>query len=182
MPHKPEDQDDSANKPSATARALQLLGQRARSAAELRRALVAEGYAEGEQDAALAATRGWGYVNDARLADALAHSAQRRGRGRRWLQQKLAGRGLPGAEAERVARAHQSCEPGLIAELLDRRFASRGLLHTPKGAQRAVRFLLGRGFGAAEVAAAVRRAARRDGEGSLALGALEAAPDGSEAP
>lgn len=177
MPHKPEDQDDSANKPSAIARALRLLGHRARSAAELRALLVAEGYAEEEAQVALETTRGWGYVNDGRLAEAVAHTAVRRGRGGRWLQQQLDAKRLPGAEAERVARAHVQEEPALIAALLQKRFVERGLLRTPQGQRRAMRFLLGRGFKHGEVASAVRRAVDAGAAVTAEVDALEAAGD-----
>lgn len=161
MPHKPEDQDDSAKKPSATGRALRLLGHKARSAAELRAALAEEGYGEAELDEALRATCGWGYVHDGRLAEGLAHAALRRGRGARWLAQRLATRKLGTDDAQRVTREHTAHEPELIAELLERRFASRGLLATPQGQRRALRFLLGRGFAPGQVAQAVRQAAQR---------------------
>lgn len=152
------DQDDSANKaPKVVARALRLLCHKALSAAELRRTLAAEGYDEADQARALSATRGWGYVHDARLAESVGAAADRRGRGSAWLRDQLARRALADVDTEALTRAHRAKEPALLADLLARRFPDPQALAVPKVRARATRFLLGRGFAPGQVMQALRQ-------------------------
>jgi regulatory protein len=134
----------------ATDACLKLLSMRARSRHELEQALTRKGFAEAVREQALARVQGWGYLDDARFAEARAASLLRKGRlGPRAVLQRLEAHGVGDAVArEAVTRA--SGEEGFDALAAARAvLEGRGLLGRPLAAKeraRAARLLDSRGF------------------------------------
>ncbi len=150
----------------ASACCLHLLQRRSLSAAELQQRLEARDYDAAEVACALRDMQRLRYVDDDALAENLARSAQTSGRGPRWAARKLKQRLLPTAAAEAALAAAfadpaQSC--ATATDLLRRRFYRDGPPQTKllraRLQQRALRFLLGRGFTGRDAYAALQRAA-----------------------
>lgn len=139
---------------SARQDALRLLTSRPLSALELRQRLLEAGHPEDEADAAIAAMRDFGYVDDVRLATAVMASAERRGRGSGWVKTTLNQRGVAGDDVAAAAvdesSATAEAELARAVALVRRRFLplpeSRPAV--AKLRQRAYGFLARRGFAA----------------------------------
>ena len=103
----------SAGKLSAYERALRLLGQRRHFRADLRRKLLARGYAAEEVEEALGRCAAAGYLDDAATASAfVAERQERRGLGRVRIAAELRRRGAAG-EAVDAALAEVDSESDL---------------------------------------------------------------------
>jgi len=122
--------------------ALRLLALREHSRSELRRKLLARGYAEAETEEALDRLAARGDLDETRFVEALTRSELERGRGLLSVRAKLARAGLPegrpaaGWEEERRA----------LLRLLENRGLHPGTLTDGKERARIWRFLKGRGF------------------------------------
>jgi regulatory protein len=152
---------------TAQSTALRLLQRRPLSANELRARLGIKGHDPQATEAAVEAMQGFGYVNDPQFAAQFASQAQRAGRGPRWVQQRLSRR-LIDAELAESAIAAAFADPAAVCakavDLLRRRFFSRAAPDADRQAaqrlqQRALRFLLGRGFNFDSAIRALRLAA-----------------------
>jgi regulatory protein len=139
-----------------------MLALRARTEAQVRARLAREELA-GEADDVVAWLRGLGYLDDAAYAGARARTLLGRGQqGPRKAEQKLIQAGLPPADARRAVRAalagEQGLEPAAAERELCRTLAerrARGSLDAldDRARARLGRFLAGRGFGGAAIAA-----------------------------
>ncbi len=160
---------------TATAAALRLLTRRALSTAELASRLQARGYDAATAAAAVAAMQRYGYVNDLALAQACAADAERSGRGPAWVQQKLQQRQVhrdTAAAAAATTYADAAAATARALSLLRRRLARRPAPAEAAAArahwQRALRFLLRRGFSFASAQAAVRQLGDDANAGAIA--------------
>jgi len=115
--------------------ALQALGHRDRSAAELDRRLRERGFSPEERSEALARLRRTGLVDDARFAEARARILAERGAGDALIRDRL---GQAGVSRELVEDALAATPPE--AERARRIVAARG------PGPRTARYLLGKGF------------------------------------
>lgn len=116
---------DEAERATARRRALVLLGQRSRSAAELRRLLSAWPFSEAAVQDAMAWAAELGYVDDRALAqEMLALNEIRRPRGRRALQCEMESRGIDARVAAEELEQHlPPARERELAEQLARRHA-----------------------------------------------------------
>jgi SOS response regulatory protein OraA/RecX len=133
--------------------ALKMLGRRALSRRELLQKLARKGYPPSDCEAALVAMVDYGYVDDTALAQACSGQANTAGRGPLWVRQKLAQRQVDQDTAAQAAQSTYASEEEATQRalaVLKRRFANAPVpadrLAAQKHGQRALRFLLGRGF------------------------------------
>ena len=135
------------------------LSVKAQSTAEIEKKLAARDVPAEIAQEAIERVAGYGYLDDAALADQLARGMRSRGYGRRRAEQKLRERGLRGSGAEaalddaygeqdEAALAREALGGRSVAEDADRR--------------RALAFLARRGFSATAAWAAIRRAGEED--------------------
>ncbi|MGC8762493.1 MAG: regulatory protein RecX [Acidobacteriota bacterium] len=122
--------------------ALRLLAQREHSRGELRRKLLARGYAEEETERALDRLEARGDLDEGRFVEALTRSELERGRGLLSVRAKLGRAGLP----ERAPAAGREEERRALLRLLESRGLSPRTLTDGKERARIWRFLRGRGF------------------------------------
>jgi len=122
--------------------ALRLLALREHSRSELRRKLLARGYAEEETEEALDRLAARGDLDETRFVEALTRSELERGRGLLSVRAKLARAGLP----EGRPAAGREEERRALLRLLENRGLHPGTLTDGKERARIWRFLKGRGF------------------------------------
>jgi len=137
----------------ARAAALRLLARKPRTVVEVEAALVRRGFVEDTVQETVARLREARLLEDATVADAIVREAARRRLGSRRVAQILARRGVARDLREPAMAASAAAEALLARELVVRRFPG-GVPSDRRGAARAIRMLLGRGFSAA----AARRA------------------------
>ena len=139
------------------------LAVRMQSTAELQRKLAARGIPAEVTGAAIEQAAGYGYIDDAALAEQLARGMRSRGYGRRRAEEKLRTRGLRGPlAAAALAEAFEGHdEPALAREALGRRPVA-----TDADRRRALSFLARRGFSPTAARAAVRGAAAEQPPGA----------------
>ena len=145
---------------TAPQEALRQLGRRPLSTRELAERLEAAGHGPEQMAAAVAEMRGYGYVNDPQLAEAVAASAERRGRGRGWVRSTLRQRGLADAAAPSTEPEQDERQEAVAAAaLLSRRFAQVPDDPTAlvKLRRRAYGFLLRRGFSVGSAVTALKQ-------------------------
>ncbi len=137
------------------------LSYRGLSAQALRDKLAQKGHSEEAADFVVAYLTERGLLDDARFAQAAAHSYQRRGYGAARIRQELRRRGVSREDAD-AALADFTADLDTLQALLDKKL--HGDLSDPKQIQRAIAFLQRRGFGWAEIRAALQAygAARTD--------------------
>jgi regulatory protein len=135
---------------------VQSLSARMQSTAELRRKLATRGIPGDVARDAIEQAAGYGYVNDASLAEQLARGMRSRGYGRRRAEEKLRARGLRGPlAATALAEAYEGeDERRLALDALGRRSVA-----TDADRRRALSFLARRGFSPTAARGAVRDAA-----------------------
>ncbi|HZL04135.1 MAG TPA: regulatory protein RecX, partial [Coriobacteriia bacterium] len=144
---------DQAEPEAARERALRLLGSRERSAHELSRKLLDDGYPDGVVHAVVSRFRDCLLVDDSRFAESVARGAvEGRQLGRERILRTLADAGVDLETIERVVDAHAPAEGELArATALAQRFAAR--IDDPrKIAQRLIR----KGFAPSVAFSAVR--------------------------
>ena len=140
---------DEAERATARRRALVLLGQRARSAAELRRLLLAWPFSEAAVDDALSWVAELGYLDDRALAEELvALNYVRRPRGRQALLAEMEGRGIAPDVAEDTVERHYppDREQELAVQLAQRHAPSLTGLPMQTRVARLFGYLARRGF------------------------------------
>lgn len=146
---------------AAMQRALELLSYRPRSRAELRRRLAERDLPPEVVEACLRRLEELGLVDDAELAGMVARDAARFGRSRRRARERMRRLGIEPAVATAVLDAEypEAREVEVAVAFVHRRFPPAEA--APDARERAVRLLLGRGFGgrARSAAAAVLPAA-----------------------
>jgi regulatory protein len=142
--------------PTALERALKLLAVRARTEAELDRALARAQVPDQERAAALARVRELGYLNDAEVATSRARSLLERGVARRMAAQRLRSQGVSVSVAQEAldGAAEGAGEQELVERALARRLRGRQP-RDEKERRRIFRSLVQQGHRAALVAAAV---------------------------
>ena len=139
------------------------LAARAQSRAELERKLAARGIPEAVAGEAIEAAVRYRYLDDAELAGQLARGLRSRGYGKRRARQALRARGIGAVEAEEALREAYGDEDEIT--LARAVIARRSLTGDEAGKQRAVAFLVRRGFSTGAAWAAVKEAlAARAGE------------------
>jgi len=103
----------------AEAAALKLLNRKNCSEQELRRALKANGFGEGVVDEVVEKCRGWGYLNDRRLAEMVVTDAiERRHLGPARIRQTLRKRGVDDALGASAQKRAADSEPSLVEQAL----------------------------------------------------------------
>ncbi|MCS6926410.1 MAG: recombination regulator RecX [Candidatus Binatia bacterium] len=126
--------------------AYRLLARRAYSEAELRQALLRNGFSATTVASALTRLKDQGYLDDTSLAHEHAERLRERGFGRSGIQARLAQKGFSPDVVEQVSGiGGQAEEERAARHLLARRF-SADALQTPRLRARAFRLLLRRGF------------------------------------
>ena len=138
---------------SARESALGVVARRMVSEAELKERLVRRGFAAHEVDDATALVRSYKYVDDDALSEAAVREASRTGHGPFWVRQTLVRRGVSEALATRAETAAEKTARADAHNALRRRYPDGKPTSAPDR-QRALRFLLSRGF-SAETAAGV---------------------------
>jgi regulatory protein len=113
--------------PTTLDRALRLLAVRARTEAELDRALERKGVPAEERQTALARLRELGYMDDAAVAEGRARSLIGRGASQRLAEKKLRSQGVQAVQARAaVAEAAEGqSERALVEQALARRLRGR---------------------------------------------------------
>jgi SOS response regulatory protein OraA/RecX len=166
-------QRDTPPEEPALQMALKMLGRRALSRRELLQKLARKGYPPSDCETALAAMVDYGYIDDTALAQACSGQANTSGRGPMWVRQKLAQRQVDQDTAAQAAHTTYASEAEATVRalaVLKRRFANapvpKDRLAAQKQSQRALRFLLGRGFSFGSAREALQQ-----------LGAAEPLPD-----
>lgn len=151
--------------------ALRMLGRRALSRREVAERLTRKGFATDAVAAEVRRLDSLGMLDDDGLACAVVRSAARSGHGRHALRAALRRRRLP-RDAEQTALA------GLDSDELDAALAAairRGerrfpqWRHLPEARRKMVRYLLARGFGAAEARRALLERSRGSSESDEAV-------------
>lgn len=152
---------DEAEPQAAMNRALRLLGHRDRSCYELTRQLEADGYPSSVTAEVLERLSDYGYLDDARFAHGYARAKRGAGWGRRRIENGLAEKGISDDDAFQALETHVpvSGEKARAEALL-----ARADVHDRASASRALRRLVGRGFGYDAATAAVRAALQEDGD------------------
>jgi regulatory protein len=144
-----------ASKPEALPRAVELLAARDRTEREILQRLIREGYADVDAEAAVAALKARGMLDDAGTASRYARSRLRSGTaGTRRIRARLEQRGAPSAAvAAGVAEAlGEIPEAEALDALVQRRWPQQPGRSPEERVQRLAAFLLRRGFPAALVA------------------------------
>ena len=142
---------------------LRSLAVRPQSVAELERKLAARGIPQDFAREAIEVAVRYRYLDDAALAGQLARGLRSRGYGQRRAAQTLRARGIGGEEAEAALREAYGDEDEVALALAV--IARRSLSGDEAGKQRAVAFLVRRGFSTGAAWAAVKEAlAARAGE------------------
>lgn len=148
----------------STARGIVLrsLATRGRSLAEVRRTLAARGVPEPVADGAIDTVAGYGYLDDAALADEIVRALRERGYGARRAAQALRQRGI-GPEHAAAALERGFADDDEVARARAA-IGRKKIEPDERGAARAAAFLERRGFGAEAAWHAVREelAARAD--------------------
>jgi regulatory protein len=151
--------DSLRHKPPAHLTPLQyayrLLARRAYSEKELEQRLEGKGFTSKAVVQAVTRLKAQGYVNDASLACEQVEQLKRRGYGRRYIQHKLAHRGIAASLVDQTTQEVVSSEEELetARRLLQRRFGENGP-RDRKARERGFRFLLSRGY-SMDIAAAL---------------------------
>ena len=136
--------------PSAARRtAERLLGRREHGREELKRKLLRRGFSHEEVRLALDELQARGLLDDPRCAEALARFELERGHGLAYIRAKLRQRGLSGEEG----LPGPDAEAASLSALVRRRGIDRKSLTEPKERAKIIRFLRGRGYGGAALAA-----------------------------
>ena len=145
-------------KPAVTAldRALRLLAARARTAAELERALARAGHPDEERASAMARLRELGYMDDATVAEGRARTLLASGVAPRLTTRRLLSQGVaaPTARAAIEAAAEGADEEALVARAVEKALRGR----EPRGDEerhRLLRRLVGKGHRPSLVAKAL---------------------------
>jgi len=139
--------------------ALTLLARRELCEAQVRQRLARREHGPDEIDDAGARLRADGSLDDARTARAFARTETRlHHRSRRWVLRRLHGLGIDAEVAEAAVREvfEDLDERALLEAALDRRLRSGASLADPRVERRLHRYLIGQGFDAALVVAALR--------------------------
>jgi regulatory protein len=112
---------------SAFDKAIRLLAQRSRTAAELERALQKAGIAAEERASAMERVRKLGYIDDAEVARARASARLKQGNAPRLVAKKLQAQGIEESAARAAAQdaAATASEEELAARALQRRLRGR---------------------------------------------------------
>ena len=142
--------------------ALRLLARREHSQLELRRKLASRGHAESATAAALATLAASDLQSEERFAQGYARMALDRGHGEHRIQAALRERGIEPALAASALELDAEGWRDRAAAALRKRFGDAPAGSAAAWAKRA-RFLAGRGFGTATVAAAVGDCPLREG-------------------
>lgn len=148
------DEEAAAAAAEAKGCALRLLARREHSQLELRRKLASRGHAEGATAAALATLAAGGLQSDERFAEGYVRMALDRGHGEHRIRAALRERGIEPALAGCVIELDAEGWRERAAAALRKRFGEAPAGTTADWAKRA-RFLAGRGFGTATVAAVI---------------------------
>jgi len=145
----------------AEAAALKLLNRKNCSEQELRRALKANGFGERVVDEVVEKCRGWGYLNDRRLAEMVVTDAiERRHLGPARIRQTLRKRGVDDALGVSAQKRAADSEPPLVEQALaalkgkERTYAR---LDRETARRRMIAFLQRRGFSFDTIRAALER-------------------------
>ena len=136
--------------------ALGLLARREYSRRELQRKLQAKGASAEEIAAVLGRLADQGWQDDTRFAGALARTRAMAGYGPRRIQAELAGHGLGGEAGRDALDTTETNWAQSALALLTRRYASADL-RDPKVRNRALGFLLRRGFDQSTAYATLRK-------------------------
>ena len=142
--------------------ALRLLARREHSQLELRRKLASRGHAESATAAALATLAASGLQSDERFAQGYVRTALDRGHGEHRIRAALRERGIEPALAANAVELDAEGWRDRAAAALRKRFGDAPAGTAAAWAKRA-RFLAGRGFGTATVAAAIGDCPLREG-------------------
>ncbi len=126
-----------------------MLARQDRSEEEVRSRLAAAGESARTIGAVVRRLRRYRYLDDGRLAAALAERAARRGYGSEYVRAQLTAKGLPERLIEEVVRASLDGETELARRVLAQRLAAAP--RQPAEQAKAARFLLRRGFSEAAV-------------------------------
>ncbi len=129
--------------------AIRLLARQDRSEEELRSRLAADGESARTIATTIRRLRRYRYLDDDRLAAALAQRAARRGYGSEYVRAQLTSKGLPERLIEEAVRASLNGETELARRVLAQRFAAP--VRSPAEHAKAARLLLRRGFSEAAV-------------------------------
>jgi regulatory protein len=140
--------------------ALRMLARRELSEAQLRERLVRRGHADDAVEAALGQLRAEGAVNDARAAEAIAHTEttlRRRGRLRVTRQIERAGI-APAIARQAVDAVFDTLDDGaLLEEALTKRLRGAETIADERELARLFRYLVGQGFEPERVLIALRK-------------------------
>lgn len=135
-------------------RAITLAARKMRSAADLRKKLITEGYDEGAVDAAIARLKEIYLLDDTRMAQAVGR--QYKDRGNRFITQKLKEKGIGGDEqATALEDLPEEMERALAAG--EKKLRSLHDLEPRAQAQKLYQHLALRGFGGSVVQKVVRQ-------------------------
>ena len=140
--------------------ALKMLAGRELSEAQVRQRLARRGHDSNDIDNAIARLKANGNIDDARAAAVIARretTVRRRGKGR--VSSRLRSAGIAPAVADRVVQQvfEDVDADALLAASLDRRLRGRTRIEDDKEFRRLYRYLVGQGFEAERVLAALRK-------------------------
>ncbi len=132
--------------------ATDLLARRAYGEVELLKKLRAKGFPPAECEEAVEKFRAKGILSDTSFVEQLVREAERSGRGRFWLLNKMREAGIEGAAQEDLLRQNDfdgDKELAIGQRYFARHFGAQADLNEPKKRAAAVRHLQGRGFSGA---------------------------------
>jgi len=157
---------------SAERDGLRLLRVRDRSESELRRELGRKGYCPETVEAVLKKCRGWGYLDDRRLAERLVSDGiEQKHLGPARVRQRLRQRGIDEETARKVREKAEEAQPDLVERALCAlrpKMKSYARLEPEVAKRRMMAFLQRRGFGFQTIREAMERVGRSAGdEGKL---------------
>lgn len=149
---------DDKSYDAALDRALTLLEYRARSAQEMRRALMQREFPEDVADEVVARLRELGYIDDAAYARALVSSTIQKGSGSRRARYALMQRGVPDdVSAEALEEVDEEAEFSAALARGEKLWARYGDLPAREKKMKVSRSLAGRGFSYDVISSVLRR-------------------------
>jgi regulatory protein len=137
-----------------------MLARRELSEAQVRQRLIRKGYEAGEVDAAVERLVAERAIDDARVAEAIAHTetAVRR-HGRLRVRRQIEQAGIAAATARRAIDAvfESLDDEALLSRALDKRLRGRDVVADEAEFQKLYRFLIGQGFDPERVLSALKK-------------------------